>query len=114
MTARFFFFFFFFFFLKKKKKGEKKKKKMATGMTTIAPSASHDEEDAADREEERYRVQLYEASLLLLAVYDVQGVEERLNAALALQSETPRPTRNERRNSGGPFEATRVSSLAVC
>ena len=47
-------------------------------MTTMAPSASHDEEDAADREEERYRVQLYEASLLLLAVYDVQGVEERL------------------------------------
>jgi hypothetical protein len=47
----------------------------ATGMTTMAPSA----EDAADREEERYRVQLHEASLLLLAVHDVQGVEERLH-----------------------------------
>jgi hypothetical protein len=50
----------------------------ATGTTTMAPS-SHDEEDAADGEEKRYRVQLHEASLLLLAVHDVQGVEERLS-----------------------------------
>src|SRR6476619_5218392 len=56
----------------------------ATGMTTMAPS-----EDAADREEHRYRVQLHEASLLLLAVHDVQGVEERLHRRVGTPERDP-------------------------